>query len=44
LSMELEERLGAVVEACDAQGNHRTATAVDNASAWRLGARASSPC
>jgi hypothetical protein len=33
LSMELEERLGAVVEAYDAQGNHRTATPVDNASA-----------
>ena len=33
LSMELEERLGAVVEAYDAQGSHRTATSVDNASA-----------
>src|SRR6202049_679231 len=33
LPMELEERLGAVVEAYDAQGNHRTATPVDDASA-----------
>jgi hypothetical protein len=33
LSIEMEERLGATVEAYDAQGSHRTATPVDDASA-----------
>jgi hypothetical protein len=44
----IEQRAAIVVEAYDAQGNHRTATAVDNASAeWlalevrRAGAEAS---
>ena len=32
-SEELEQQLSALVEAYDAQGNHRTATSVDNASA-----------